>query len=138
MEVIKVGIGVIIRKDDMILLGHRKEDYKDTGGIFEPDSWCLPGGKQEYDETIFECAFREVREECNLSISDLEVFGAMDDIEPNKHFVTIWVVANGYSGEVKVMEEDKIDEWRWFYLDDLPSNIYSPSRKFIESFINRK
>mgnify|MGYP002856908980 CR=1 FL=1 len=131
---VRIGIGVMIKKGNKILLGHRVNKAVDTGGIYEPDSWCLPGGKQDYDETIFECAIREVKEETNLNISRLEVFGAMDDIQPDRHFVTIQVIANNYSGEVKVMEEDKQDDWQWFDLNNLPTNLYSPSRKFIEEY----
>ena len=55
-KIIKVGIGVLLIKNNQILLGHRIKDGVDTGGIYEPDTWCLPGGKQEYHETIFEGA----------------------------------------------------------------------------------
>lgn len=137
MEYIKIGIGVLIIHENKILLGHRVQNAKDTGGIYEPDSWCLPGGKQDYEETIFECAKRETKEETNLDISGLEVFNAMDDIQPNKHFVTIQVIARSFSGELKVMEEDKIDKWQWFDIFQLPKNIYSPSKKFIEAYLNK-
>lgn len=137
MEYIKIGIGVLIIHENKILLGHRVQNAKDTGGIYEPDSWCLPGGKQDYEETIFECAKRETKEETNLDISGLEVFNAMDDIQPNKHFVTIQVIARSFSGELKVMEEDKIDKWQWFDIFQLPNNIYSPSKKFIEAYLNK-
>ena len=59
-----------------VLLGHRAVNKKDTGGIYETDCWTLPGGKQEYDETFFEGAKREVKEETNLDIDKLELFGA--------------------------------------------------------------
>ena len=137
MGMIQVGIGVLIIHENKILLGHRVQNAKDTGGIYEPDSWCLPGGKQDYEETIFECAKRETKEETNLDISGLEVFNAMDDIQPNKHFVTIQVIARSFSGELKVMEEDKIDKWQWFDIFQLPKNIYSPSKKFIEAYLNK-
>lgn len=137
MNHIKVGIGVLIINDNKILLGHRVHKAKDTGGIYEPDSWCLPGGKQDYEETIFECAIRETKEETNLDISNLEVFNAMDDIQPNKHFVTIQVIAHSFSGELKVMEEDKMDEWKWFDINQLPDNIYSPSKKFIDAYLEK-
>ena len=137
MNHIKVGIGVLIINDNKILLGHRVHKAKDTGGIYEPDSWCLPGGKQDYDETIFECAIRETKEETNLDILNLEVFNAMDDIQPNKHFVTIQVIAHSFSGELKVMEEDKMDEWKWFDINQLPDNIYSPSKKFIDAYLEK-
>lgn len=134
MNYIKVGLGIMIIENNKVLLGHRVTDGKDTGGIYEPDSWCLPGGKQEYDETIFDGAKREVKEETNLDIDELVVFNAMDDIQPNKHFVTIQIVAKKYSGELMVMEPNKQDEWRWFDLNDLPEHVYSPSKKFIDAY----
>ena len=73
-NVIKIGLGIMIKDGNKVLLGHRCEKYGDTGGIYEPGSWTFPGGKQEYDETIFEGAIRETKEETNLDISDLEVF----------------------------------------------------------------
>jgi len=131
---VRVGIGIMIKDGNKVLLGHRAKNRKDTGGIFEPDTWTLPGGKQEFNETIYECAIREVKEETNLDIQDLEIFSASDDRQPNKHFVTIQVVAHKHSGEVKVMEPTKEDEWKWFDLDELPKNIYSPSKQFIDKF----
>ena len=134
-DTIKVGIGVMIIKDNRILLGHRIAGGKDTGGIFEPDSWCLPGGKQEYDETIFECAKREVKEETNLDVWNLEVFSAVDDIQPHKHFVTIQMITKDYTGHLEIMEPKKQDEWKWFSLERLPEKIYSPSKKFIDAYL---
>lgn len=133
-QVIKVGIGVMLIKDNKVLLGHRIVNGKDTGGIYEPDSWCLPGGKQEYNETILEGAVREVKEETNLDIENLQIFSVVDDIQPNKHFVTIQVLAKDYSGVLKIMEPDKQDQWNWFPFDDLPDNIYTPSKKFIQAY----
>ena len=134
---IRVGVGVLILKDNKVLLGHRCST-KDTGGIFEPDSWSLPGGKQEKDETILECAKREVKEETNLEIDSLEVFGAGDDIAPNKHFVTIYVKALEYSGTIEITEPDKQDKWEWFDLNNLPENLYSPSRKTLELYLKKE
>ena len=137
-KIIKVGVGVMIKNGGKILLGHRCEKSADTGGIFEPDTWTFPGGKQEFGESIFECAKREVKEETRLDISHLEIFGANDDIQTNKHFVTIWVVAGEYSGILKTAEPLKIDQWRWFSQDDIPVNIYTPTKKFIQAYLEKK
>lgn len=134
-KVIKVGLGIMIIKEHQILLGHRVVNGKDTGGIYEPDSWCLTGGKQEYGETIFEGAKREVKEETNLEVDDLEIFSVADDIQTNKHFITIWIIAHYFSGDLKVMEKDKQDDWQWFDFSSLPEKIYSPSKKFIEAYL---
>ena len=137
-DIIKIGIGVVLLDDDKILLGHRATNKKDTGGIYETDCWTLPGGKQEYDETFFEGAKREVKEETNLDIDKLELFGAADDIQPDRHYITMHVIAREFSGKLKVMEPGSEDEWRWFSLDKLPDNLYSPSEKFIKAYLESK
>lgn len=132
---IKIGIGVMILDGDKLLLGHRSKNKKDTGGIYEVNCWTLPGGKQEYDETFWDCAIREVKEETNLDVDDLELFSAADDIAEDRHYITMHVIANKHSGELKVMEPTKEDEWKWFELNNLPKNLYSPSKKFIEEYL---
>ena len=71
---IKVGVGVMIVDDNKILLGHRVEKAEDTGGIYEPDCWTLPGGKQEYEETMVEAAIRECKEEIGVDIKKVDFF----------------------------------------------------------------
>ena len=132
---IRVGIGVLILQNGRLLLVHRACSAADTGGIYEPDSWCLPGGKQEYGETILEWAVRETKEETNLDINDLQVYSAVDDLQPGKHYVTIQVIARACSGTLCVMEPEKQDEWKWFPVDQLPKNIYTPSKKFIDAYL---
>ncbi len=131
---IKVGVGVLIIQDNKVLLGHRVENYKDTGGIHEENSWTCPGGKQEYNETFIECAIRETKEETNLDVETIEVFNVHDDISTDRHFITIQVIARNFSGELKAMEPEKIDKWEWFDLDNLPENLYTPSKNEIEAY----
>ena len=130
MNQVRVGVAVIIRDGNKILLGHRCKDKKDTGGIIGRNTWTLPGGKQEFDETIYDCAIRETKEECNLDVKDVQILTACDDIDVDRHFVTITTIANVYSGDIKVMEPEKEDEWKWFDINDLPSNLYPPSENF--------
>lgn len=134
---IRVGIGVMILDQNKILLGHRSKNKKDTGGIYEVDCWTIPGGKQEYNETFWKGAKREVKEETNLDVDNLELFSTSDDIQPDRHYLTLHIIAKKYSGELKVMEPTKEDEWKWFNLDNLPEKLYTPSKKFIEEYIEK-
>lgn len=135
---IKTGIGVLIIDNDKILLGHRAKTTKDTGGIYEPDSWTLPGGKQEYEETTQETGIREVKEETNLDVKDLKVFYVSDDIASDRHYVTIDYLTESFTGTLKVMEPNKIDKWEWFSITKLPENLYSPSKKCIDAYLKEK
>lgn len=135
---IKIGIGVMILDGDKILLGHRAKNKKDTGGIYETDCWTLPGGKQEYYETFFEGAKREVKEETNLDIDNLELFDAADDIQPDRHYITLHIIAREHRGALKVMEPHSEDGWKWFSLDNLPEKLYSPSEKFIQEYLQSR
>ena len=134
---IKIGVGVMLLNDNKILLGHRVPKQIDTGGIYEPDSWTCPGGKQEYEETVLEKAIRETKEETNLLLKDVQVFTATDEFQSDRHVVTIGVISSSYEGELKIMEPNKIDEWKWFDINDLPNNLYTPSKNMIEEYKKR-
>jgi ADP-ribose pyrophosphatase YjhB (NUDIX family) len=123
--------------NNKILLGHRVNKAQDTGGIYEPDTWTFPGGKQEYEVTVLETAIRETKEETGLILKDVQVYTATDEFQSDRHYVTIGVISSSYEGELKVMEPDKINEWKWFDLNDLPNNIYTPSRNMIDEYKKR-
>ncbi len=46
-----VGLGVIVLRDECVLLGKRKNSHGDG-------SWSFPGGHIELNETITQCAKR--------------------------------------------------------------------------------
>lgn len=137
-NIIKTGVGVMILNDNKVLLGHRYIDSKDTGGIYEPDTWTFPGGKQEYNETVIETAKRETKEETNLDLINAYVFTASDEFQTDRHYVTIGVISSSYEGELKVMEPNKIDKWSWFDLNNLPENLYTPTKNMIDEYLRRE
>ena len=110
----KVGIGVIVIKDGKILLGKRKNAHGEG-------AWCYPGGHLEYGESWEECSRREVMEETGIEIKNLR-FGTVKNEQ--KHYITICMLAEYSSGEVKIMEPDKCDEWGWFDWDKLPQPLF--------------
>lgn len=116
----RVGVGVIVCKDDKILLGKRKNTH--GAGL-----WSFPGGHLEFNESIEECAIREVFEETGIVISQLEKVTFINDIFPqdDKHYVTLYLVANWVAGDVELKEPDKCEGWEWFTWSELPVPLWS-------------
>ncbi len=140
-KTIGVGVGVMILKDNKILLGKRNEDPEKASSLLHGEgTWTMPGGKINFGEKLVEAAYREVLEETGIEINkdDLKNICVNDDIITDAHFVTIGYLCKNFDGKPKVMEPDEITEWKWFDLDELPLQIYFPSRKIIEQFYKQK
>ena len=75
-----------------------------------------------------------LEEETSLQAKELRLLCISDDMTDTAHYVTVGFIVSEYSGEVKTMEPETILEWKWFDLNDLPSNIYKPSQKCIEKY----
>ena len=60
-----VGCGVIIEKNEKILLQHRVDE----------DCWGIPGGVMEIGESFEQTAIRETYEETGLKMQNLQLFG---------------------------------------------------------------
>lgn len=79
--------------------------------------WVFPGGKIEPNETPKQAAKREVFEETNLVIEDLEIVGeqAFDKKMPGR--MGYLIKANKYSGEIKIKEPEKIIDIQFKQID---------------------
>jgi len=102
-----VGIGVIVWREDKILMVRRK-NHPAQG------QWGLPGGKQQLGETIFAAAVREVREETGVEVAPLGIVTALDAITPDKagkieyHYTIVEVAAEWQAGEARA-DDDALD-----------------------------
>lgn len=115
---VRVGVGVIIVKNDTVLLGKRLNAHGQG-------TWAFPGGHLEMGESWQECALREVAEETGLSINTPHFAAITNDIfGPEKHYITIFMRALYKSGEPQLLEPNKCAEWQWFSWDALPSPIF--------------
>jgi 8-oxo-dGTP diphosphatase len=136
---IGVGAGVMMMKDGKVLLGRRHDDpNKADSELHGEGTWTMPGGKMHFGETFEECALREVREETGIILNDMNIIGVNNDKKGEKHFITIGLFSDNFSGEPKIMEPDEITEWRWFELDKLPEKIFFPSAKILENYKQKK
>ncbi|MCW1296562.1 MAG: NUDIX domain-containing protein [Candidatus Parvarchaeota archaeon] len=134
-----VGLGVILLKEDKILLGKRNTDpSKADSELHGEGTWTMPGGKLNFGETFEECARREVLEETGIKIKSTKVISLSNDIVEDAHFVTIGLLCEDFEGEPRVMEPDEITEWKWFSIYSPPKPIFPPSEKILKSYLTKK
>jgi 8-oxo-dGTP diphosphatase len=117
----QVGIGVLIIQDNRVLLGKRK-------GSHGAGMWSAPGGHLDFGEAIEDCARRETLEETGLHIENFSLGPFTNNIfaAENKHYVTVFVIANQISGALQTMEPDKCEGWSWFEWNSLPEPLFPP------------
>ena len=137
---IGAGCGVMVFNNrNQLLLGLRNSDEALADSeLHEEGTWTLPGGQIEYGETFEEAGAREAKEETGIDVKNLEVFCVQTDMNEHAHFVSVGMIARSFEGTPEVMEPDVIIEWDWFDLDKLPQNIFTPSKKTIDCFLNHK
>lgn len=132
----RIGVGVMIQNQKgEILLGLRQ-------GSHGAGEWSFPGGHLEFGETVFETAKREVKEETDLEVDDFELISVFDEMRyidtDGKHYLGLGVKAVFRGGEPKVMEPEKLKEWRWFGIDQLPEKIFENTEAIIENHKTKK
>ena len=122
-----VGVAVIVIKNGKVLLGKRK-------GAHGSGSWAFPGGHLEFNESIEDCAKREVLEETGMSIKNFRFATITNDLfhQSNKHYVTLFVVCEHENGIPGVKEPDKCEEWDWFYWNEFPKPIFLSLKNLLQ------
>lgn len=122
-----IGVGVIILRDGKVLLGKRK-------GMHGDGCWQFPGGHLEFFEEIEACARREVLEETGLQIANLRLGPFTNDlfVAEDRHYVTLFVLAEYVEGEAQVREPHKCERWAWFGWEALPHPLFLPIENLLK------
>ena len=118
---VQVGIGVIVVRGGRVLLGRRR-------GAHGAGDWALPGGHLEFGETPEACAARELAEETGLRAVGWRRAPYTADAMPDagRHYVTLFMLADGVTGDPQRLEPLKCDGWSWHDWDALPEPLFAP------------
>ena len=97
-----------IEKDGAYLMIHRIKKKNDMN----KDKWLGVGGKFEPGESPFECARREIYEECGVKVKDLSYRGIVTFIsdEFGTEYMHLFTAAD-YEGEIDYECDEGVLEW---------------------------
>jgi ADP-ribose pyrophosphatase YjhB (NUDIX family) len=130
----RIVVGSLITNDkgEILLTTSRK-----WGGL-----WTCQGGHLETGETLEQCARREIKEETNLDVRDLELVCIQDAISPSNYHKNVHMVFIDYSCRAlnpeKIALNHELQEFRWVRPEDaLGMNLNKSTRKFIEELIRK-
>ena len=116
MKTIEV-VAAIIKKEDKIFITRR------SYGEFK-DMWEFPGGKIEAGETKEEALIREIKEELELDINNLEYLTTVEYDYPNFHLVMHCFICEICGGRLNLNVHS---DAKWVSLNELLSQNWIPA-----------
>lgn len=90
--------------------------------------WAFPGGFMKIDETIEECAKRELREETGLEVNTVEQFHVFTDVNRDPRERVISVAHYALVRLANVEGGDDAERAQWFAESDIPSLAFDHDR----------
>ena len=126
MKTIEV-VAAIIKKQDKIFITRR------SYGEFA-DMWEFPGGKIELGESREEALIREVKEELELDINNLEYLTTVEYDYPNFHFTMHCFICEICGGELVLNAHN---DAKWVSLEELSTQKWVPADvEVVEKILN--
>lgn len=118
-----------------LLLQKRKDD----------GTWGHHGGAVEVDESVEDALRREVREELNIELDEIKLFGIYSGKEYHHVYpngdetspIDIVYICSKYHGEI-CLQKEEVSEIGWFSKDNLPENIgKNPKQAILDYFAGK-
>jgi len=120
----------------IVLVQRGREALLGRSPRFVEGVYSTLAGFVEPGESLEECVHREIHEEVGVRVHRLRYFGSQP--HPFPHSLMVGFVADWLEGEIRI-DEDEIEDARWFDVDDLPGlpHPMSIARALIEDFVRR-
>jgi len=119
-----LAVNVAVIHENKILLTQR-EDF---------ETWILPSGGVEDDESIAQAAIRETKEETGLDVEITKLVGIYSRLGNMSPVHAVLFTARPIGGEIKCQEGETIAV-EWFSFDEIPSPLSAGQEKKIADAI---
>ncbi len=82
------------------------------------DQWIIPGGKVDFGESMLSALKREILEETNLNLRNIEFKGVRELVESDRHFIFLEYTAIATNPNLVILNSEAT-EHGWFAKPDL-------------------
>lgn len=128
----KACVGVMIWKDGKVLIGKRRNRHGDG-------EYSFPGGNLEYMQSFEDCVRREVMEEVGIEIKNIKFLSIANVMSHyNRQDILLSFSSDWESGEPRDLKEERIGEWQWYDIDNLPQPLFYPAKIVSDSYKSGK
>ena len=126
-----IGICIIVldKEKKHVLLGKRLNAYR-AGTL------GLPGGRLDLEESLLDCAKRELTEETGLKAQTLQYIGVVRELQEGYNFIHFAFVCSDYRGKPEVREPHKCEDWMWYPLAQLPDDILPGHKATLDLYLH--
>lgn len=127
-----VTCDTIAVKGDSVLLVKRAQDPL-------KGYWALPGGYLDWDETVEECAKRELSEEtgyCAKKVTLLGIYSEKRRDNEERQNVTICFFTDEFEKKGE-FDSHESTETRWFRFGELPEKMAFDHRKMVVDYLKK-
>lgn len=128
-----VSVDILVIRNGKILLGFMTEQWK----YENQQVYGAPGREIRFGEKIGETIKRNIKEEFNCDVTNYEIISVNANYALGNHFIGIGTVVE-IDGEPKVLLTDDWVKWEWFDTDNIPANLFPPTKNLIESYLGHK
>lgn len=130
--ILTAGVGLFVFNEKKQVLMQLRTDY---------NQWGFPGGAMELGESFEATAQRELKEETNLEITKLKMLKVLSGKDTYREYpngdklydITAIFVVTKYRGNLKI-NDDESKQLDWFCIDQLPENITSHTKNYLEKY----
>lgn len=128
-----IGVGVLIKSDNKVLLVKRLQDPG-------KGKWSIPGGRLKFGEKLRDAAIREIEEETGLKIEIVRLLDVVDIFVKDRkgkvkdHYVIIDFEGKITGGELKASSD--ASEVKWVDVSEINEyELTDSTAKFLREYL---